>query len=156
MVDQLIPRGDAASENAWFIEHHARALRAARMIAQMLCVLDGAQTVAHAATDGRMAAHAVKYEIDAGVHTELHAFRTDCLDDVDVAQTPRLGALWAMLTATQGFIAENVQALILVRQSSAALLDDLRIRLRTTSDLFDQIIGDCVGDVVALAVTVES
>lgn len=153
MSDESIPRGDADAEVAWFVQHHARALQAARAITRLHFVLDGAQTVAQGSSEGRFAALALKYEVDAGVHNDLRAFRTDCLSDVDVTKTARLGALRAMLAVTQDFIAENLSTLINIRQASVASLDDLCIRLRTTLELLDSIIDDCVGDLAARPIT---
>ena len=148
------PTPDTA-EVAWFVEYHQRALAAARRLAHAYAVLDGGLDVANDLGIPGRAAQVVKYQIEANLHIELGDFRRECLEDIDVEQTPRLAALWAMLTAALLYIDQNLLQLINIRQADRRTLDEARLQLRRMSKLLDEIIGDCVDAVVARAAAAE-
>ncbi len=154
MSDDAIPRGDAVLEVAWFVQHHRRALAAARQMIHAEAALDGAITVAHAGGDITSAAQTMKYELDDyGLLEILGSFRKECLADVEVTETPRLAALWAMLAVTLDHISDNLDTLVSTRSADGTALQEMRKRFRTISELFDSIIDDCVGDLAVRAGT---
>lgn len=156
MSDSAIPRGDAAVEVAWFVEHHSRALAAARQLNHAEAALDGAITVAHARGDITSAGQTMKYELyDYGLLETLGSFRKECLADIEVTETPRLAALWAMLAVTLDHIGDNLARLVSGMSGDEEALPEVRMRFRSISELFDQVIDDCVDDVVALVVAAD-